>query len=105
MEEVSFTDGQFRILLNGTSDPTIYTPQAVSLVSALHRAEPDGHKWRTKLTEQDIELALDLLQANRDAARSPGARQAWAFFIRSSPTARRIHDARNTDVPRETKES
>lgn len=102
MEEVSFTDGQFRILLNCTPDPAIYTPRTVSLVGALHRAEPHGHKWLTKLSEGDIETALDLFEAHRDSVRAPGSRQAWAFFVRDSATARRIHDARNTDVPRET---
>lgn len=108
MEEIKLTDGQFVRLLNATGDPEKYTPEIRSLVGALHNAErKDSHKWRVRLTESDIAVALTIFEEHLRTYRTPAANQAWNFFVRDSPTARRLHDERQTqsDVPRETKEN
>lgn len=105
MEEIDLTHGQFQILLNMTRTPkSRRSGPAAHLVSSLHEARVSGHKWLMKMTEEDIETALDLFQARLDDVRTPGHQQALHFFVRSSPTARRFFDARQAqaDVPRET---
>ncbi len=108
MEEHDLTTGQFRILLNATAEPqTRHTGPAASLVTALHKAHnTGGHKWRVKLSGQDIETALDLFITHQESARTPGAQQALQFFVGASPTAQRILQDRKeqADVPRETSE-
>lgn len=107
MEEIDLTSGQFQRLLNSTAQPKEYTDEVASLVAALHAAQhTGGHKWRVTLSEADIAEALTLFEENNRVYRTPGAQQSWNYFVRSSATARRLHDERHgpADVPRETLE-
>lgn len=106
MEEIELTHGQFKILLSLTPFPQAYTPKLSSLVTALHQGHWRGHKWATKMTEQDIETAHDLFDTHQRNVRTSAAQTALHFFVRDSPTARRVFDARRekADVPRETKD-
>lgn len=104
MEEVDFTTGQFRVLLNAMLDPQKYTPEQSNLVAELHRFTPVGHKWRVELGEQDIATALTIFVDHQQRVRTPAAQQALQFFVASNNTARRILFERQhkSDVPRET---
>lgn len=104
MEAISLTNGQMRILLNSTDQPEKYPPRISSLVAALHKVRINGHMWCTEMTEEDIETALDLFNTYQREVGSPGAKQAWQFFVRDNPTARRFYDEHRSqgDVPRET---
>lgn len=107
MEEINLTDGQFQRLLNATDQPKKYTPEEKSLVAALHRAEHcRGNKWKVQLAEGDISEALAIFEERMRTNRAPADRTAWNFFVRDSPTARRLHDERSapSSVPRETSE-
>jgi hypothetical protein len=108
MEEISLTPGQFQILLNMTSSPeSRHVGPTADLVGPLHRAHNSGHKWRVKMTEQDIGIALALFRTHQQRVRTPAAQQALRTFVNDNATAKRLYYAlrEQSNVPRETSES
>jgi len=108
MEEIQLTGAQFDTLLHMTRDPATYSqPPIASLISAVHGGRRNGHRWRTQMTEQDIETALGLFIEHDDNVRTQHSKQALNFFVRDSATAYRFFRERFpvSNVPRETSES
>ena len=104
MHDIDLTDSQFQILLGMTSEPDVRHAEAnVSLVTALHRAHCTSHRWRTKMTDQEVETATGLLMDHQKAVRTHVAKKAVTYLVRSNNVAHAYYKARNgDDVPRET---
>lgn len=104
MEDISLTTGQFQILLNMSARPGPgFLHQTEAFIPMLLSARSSGHKWHMKMSEANIETALDFFLTHQENVRTPAARQALSFFVREYPTAHRYYDKRQqSDVPRET---
>jgi hypothetical protein len=93
-ENIEFTPGQFRVLLNKIPLGEV----SEHLALALHQARLRGGSWVVDMTRGLIEEALGIFESHHLACRDFYTKKYLRIFVSGNGTAQEIYDQRKKEA-------